>query len=667
MGDKLLSNWKTIDELRDIFIKKYTESKLSSELEKACSEEYELMRDYNGRQILELLQNVDDAYGEKKKKNELLDEEVEVKITYKNNILEVGNTGTTFTKETIERLCLGRASNKSSRNIGNKGTGFRSLLNDAKMIELYSGEFAIRFSEAYAMKCFEEFSDIHIIKQQHLNWKKDYRLCFPTMNCPEAIEQLNTGFDTLIRLKLKEENQGKSTSIVSQLQQTFYKALLFLPNITKIIIEIDGNKRVFEKVVLDDEVLIATTDENGIAKEEMYYVFNNEVEIGEKTAVITIAVPQDKDYDFKKEKLYCYFPIRNFSTPIHALINAPFITNNSRDDVPDDSEGVNRSIFEEIIKCIKEVAEKFSMLKYKNVSTKMVSLFSENKLWDRNVFDLKNRYLEILSDAKILPTVNDEYISIKDRPKVFKVAFPKEFLGENFKELLKALNTYKEYELIEHLANYIGYDDLEYSSKELSEKISSISSSWSMSGRIKVFMWWSSIKEHREANYLPKLLLDTRERWIEKTTSETKVFLPTATGVSILPTELSWVELVVLKQEYCIELISRVKKDREEWEKIASKYKTERTGDKRLLDAYSEQHLGIEFTEQSSLDTIISSINRQVDTVYKSKTFINWVFKEYGEKIVAGNELSKVQFKLPDVNEEIRSANKLFLGSSPGW
>lgn len=56
------------------------------------------MRDYNGRQILELLQNVDDAYGDKKSENLDGYEEVEVKITYKDNVLEVGNTGTTFTK-----------------------------------------------------------------------------------------------------------------------------------------------------------------------------------------------------------------------------------------------------------------------------------------------------------------------------------------------------------------------------------------------------------------------------------------------------------------------------------------------------------------------------------------------------------------------------------------
>ncbi|EDN9299744.1 hypothetical protein ARS67_000144, partial [Listeria monocytogenes] len=184
-----MSKWNTIDELRDIFIRKYTDSELSNELEKACSEESELMRDYNGRQILELLQNVDDAYGDIKSENDASNDEVKVQITYKNNILEVGNTGTSFSKDTIERLCLGRASNKSSQNIGNKGTGFRSLLNDAEWVELYSGEFAIRFSEEFTKKLFEQYvsrdSDkfSELIFEQKKNWKKeDYDLCFPIMN-----------------------------------------------------------------------------------------------------------------------------------------------------------------------------------------------------------------------------------------------------------------------------------------------------------------------------------------------------------------------------------------------------------------------------------------------------------------------------------------------------
>ena len=73
--------WESIDELRKIFINKYIKSDLQSELEKACSEEYELKRDYNGRQILELLQNVDDACEESK-------DDVVVNISYKKNMYQ---------------------------------------------------------------------------------------------------------------------------------------------------------------------------------------------------------------------------------------------------------------------------------------------------------------------------------------------------------------------------------------------------------------------------------------------------------------------------------------------------------------------------------------------------------------------------------------------------
>src|SRR5690625_668994 len=369
-----MSNWKTIDELRNIFIEKYTHSKLSNELEKACSEEYELIRDYNGRQILELLQNVDDAYGDKEKR-EILDgsEEVEVKITYKDNILEVGNTGTTFTKDTIERLCFGRASNKSSQNIGNKGTGFRSLLNDAEWIELYSGDFAIKFSEDFAKSCFEKHSQINLINDQFTSWAKDYPLCFPTMNCPEQIEMITSEFDTLIRVKLKERNHLKETGVTRQLKQPFYKSLLFLPYITKITINTDKETRIVEKLIDGIDVLIEKTVDGTSEPAEEYFVFKNEVEIDKKIAVLSIAVPKDSNYDFKKEKLYCYFPIRNFPTPINALINAPFITKNSRNNVPNNSKEINKKFFDKIIFLIKDLAGRLANLKYPQPAIKRIT------------------------------------------------------------------------------------------------------------------------------------------------------------------------------------------------------------------------------------------------------------------------------------------------------
>lgn len=657
-----MSNWRTVDELRNIFIEKYTNSKLSNELEKACSEEYELMRDYNGRQILELLQNVDDAYGDKKK-SENLDgnEEVEIKITYKDNILEVGNTGTTFTKETIERLCLGRASNKSSQNIGNKGTGFRSLLNDAEWIELYSGGFAIRFSENFAKSCFDKYSQIELINEQLMSWKKDYPLCFPTMNCPEQIKMVASDFDTLIRVKIKERNHLKESGVTKQLKQPFYKSLLFLPNITKITINTDEETRFAEKLIDGMDVLIERTVDGTSEPVEEYFVFDRKVEIDDKTAVLSIAVPKNRNYDFKKEKLYCYFPIRNFSTPINALINAPFITNNSRDDVPNDSEEINKKIFGEVLPFIKDVAEKLAKPEYADTAIKMVTPIQNNKLWDSDVFNLQDEYLGLLSDALILPTVNREYISIQNMPKLLISGFPIELKGEEFKLLLR-VSTEENVEIVTLLSEFVGYDELDFSPEDLARKVNLINDKWDISTRIKVFLWWSN--HYREADIVPNLLIDSRNNWIQK--SE-KVFLPTDGGISVLPNELEWVNLCVLRQDFVDELISQIKRNYgDEWKKINDKFSAEKTGDKRLLDAFSEDYLALEFTEQSSSDLIISTINRQIDHENKAKSFINWFFENYRDRLTQGSELSKVPFNLPNENGVIKTSIKLFLNVNYG-
>ncbi|WP_432702539.1 hypothetical protein [Lysinibacillus sphaericus] len=74
--------------------------------------------------------------------------------------------------------------------------------------------------------------------------KKEYPLCFPIMNCPEQIEPIETNFNTLIRIKLKDRNTQNENSISHQLEQPFYKSLLFLPNISKILITVDGVQQI---------------------------------------------------------------------------------------------------------------------------------------------------------------------------------------------------------------------------------------------------------------------------------------------------------------------------------------------------------------------------------------------------------------------------------------
>jgi len=654
-----MTNWNSIEELRQIFIDKYTNSKLTTELEKACSEEYELMRDYNGRQILELLQNVDDACTDDDNKSEIY-------IKYKDNILEVGNTGTVFTFDTIERLCLGRASNKSSTNIGNKGTGFRSLINDAEWIEIHSGNFSIRFSEKYTKELFKKYADrdsslyCELISNQLREWKKDYPLCFPILNCPEEIEKIHTHFDTLIRVKIKENNSSKTTSIENQLNLPFYKSILFLPNITKIVIESNNSKREYEKCFDSkgnyDDVLIQENEDSL----EHYYLFNKHVEISsEKFADLIIAYPTDENYDFSKEKLYCYFPIRNFQTPIHALIHAPFLTNSSRDDVPNDTEQINYSIFKQVAIFIKEAAEILKNLIQANPIEFVTPInFSSNKMWDDDSFNLKDLYLKLLCDSKIIPTVNNEYISINDNPKLLKDNYPNEFKGEGFEQLVKSGLNQDVYNFIRALCEKF---KINYSlePQNLANAINIHSNEYSIDSSITIFMWWS--KFYRNSIVLPNLLKDTNENWIQK---DFKVFLPTNDGISVLDSSLSWVKLCVLKQEYVTKLIEIIKSNYlNEWERIGNKYSAERINEKRLLDAFSDVNLAVNFTEQSSSRVIISEITNQIDNDKKAISFMNWFYENYKNKMAADSELAKLKFKLLDNNGNIVDTKNLYFGA----
>lgn len=647
--------WNTIDDLRSIFIKKYTDSDLQSELEKACSEEYELKRDYNGRQILELLQNVDDACEKREGQDDVI-----VNISFKDDILEVGNTGTTFSAESIERLCLGRASEKSAQKIGNKGTGFRSLLNDAEWIEIHSGEYAVRFSEKFTQEIFNQYCDEKspnysaLIYEQCHNWKKDYPFCFPIMNCPEKIDYDAKGFDTLIRVKIKDGNEIKETSISNQLKQPFYKSLLFLPKITKIIVDTNDSCREYYKVLIGNEVAIEEKKDGKKIKEEEFFIFPKEAQIGEKKADLIVAVPKDVNYDYADEKLYCYFPIRGFISPIHALIHAPFITNNSRDDVPNDNEQINKKIFIVLFLFIKEIAEKEIVHSVKDLSIKMVTPIKKSKLWSGS-FNLETSYLMNLTSAKILPTVTNEFISIKDRPRLFNFSFPKEFCDKAFSDLVMDLSEECK-NFIRELAKIEKIESLNYTDEEVCEKISALQNRNDEKIGVSLFIWWS--EHYKDSSFLPKLLKDANNGWISK---KTRVYLPTDDGISSLPDELSWAELCILKQSYTSELITQLRsKKNKEWENSRKKYSSP-PGDKRILGDVSKMILAIDFTEQSSSDLIVSTINQQIDTFEKSKIFINWFYEKYGKDLKEGSELSKIRFRIPSIEKEIKPINDLYL------
>ena len=102
------------------------------------SNEEQILEEYNGRQLLELLQNIDDQ-GSK---------EALLKLDTSNKILLIANTGVPFDNAGLKSLMMANLSPKKNKKfIGNKGLGFRSLLNWVGAIYVKSLNLSLEFSE----------------------------------------------------------------------------------------------------------------------------------------------------------------------------------------------------------------------------------------------------------------------------------------------------------------------------------------------------------------------------------------------------------------------------------------------------------------------------------------------------------------------------------------
>jgi hypothetical protein len=95
---------------------------------------------YHGRELLELLQNAVDEL------ESATDKFVHIELS--GNILKFSNNGSVFTTAGITSLMYTNFSPKfnNRRYIGNKGTGFRSVLNWSNSVKIFSGSLSVKFS-----------------------------------------------------------------------------------------------------------------------------------------------------------------------------------------------------------------------------------------------------------------------------------------------------------------------------------------------------------------------------------------------------------------------------------------------------------------------------------------------------------------------------------------
>jgi len=390
--EKLIeSNLKTYRDNSDRFIADY-------------NREQELTKEYNGRQLLELLQNADDADS-----NEVL-----ILWDKENTKLTISNKGEPFEIGGIKSLMLANLSTKTKISyIGNKGLGFRSILNWAEQINICSNGCIISFSEIIAKKVFENELGLSDLDKQQLRIERNLTkntVPFPILAIPAIEENGNTNnWTTVIEITYRKEFEA---DIETQLAELREEILLFLNNIQKITIqkgsEIQELQSFKESIKNPESVTIKDKKWNVFSIDSILPgEYQDKSKNEQQSYNLKVAFQDDLSDNYKK--LFNFFPTQ-LSISLPCIIHGTFELNSSRNHLNNSPK--NEYILKELVQLLKNCAlylteQKIDWRPYKLISPS--STASDSKLIEAFYKELES----LKQTEKIYPCVNKTYLLLE--------------------------------------------------------------------------------------------------------------------------------------------------------------------------------------------------------------------------------------------------------------
>ena len=366
--------------------------------------------------IYELLQNTEDALGRCAKNPN--SRKVEFKLEV--NELRLTHFGEQFSEKDVKGVCGIAESTKSENELGRFGIGFKSVYTFTDNPEIHSGD--------------EHFAVEHYVKPKSVN--------------KLALENNQT----LIKLPLKQDDQGAIQDISHGLNQLGARSLLFLNQIEEISWSLpDGGSGIILRSTPDKlaaNVRKITLSEQKEAKEVMgqaWLVFNRKIcsKDSSKTGQLELAfsIAQEDNSSkwlirpVKHSPLVVYFPTA-LLTNLGFLLQGPFRTTPSRDNIPKANDWNKQLINETGIL----LAESLRWLRDNDLLTTATleclpldkSGFSEDSLF-KPIYDA---IVKLLADEKLLPTNDMGFTSATQaklaRTKELRILFNPHQLGQLF-------------------------------------------------------------------------------------------------------------------------------------------------------------------------------------------------------------------------------------------
>lgn len=611
---------------------KYLQS--AEEIVSGYNRECGLSRDYEGRQMFELLQNADD---------EAVDSCGKVQITLDEKTLSVSNSGNPFTFPGVKSLLYPNASPKRihSNKIGCKGLGFRSILTWANSVTIASSGFTIQFSREYAVDFLKSIlNDCPSLSDEIAKLSPDPNP-IATLTCPKILEQcdLPDGFATSIIIDCKDEALSQ---IEQQIKNLEFEELIFLPNLKEVEIICPNYHKSFFKVSEGNEVIIEACDHlNGSRISSNWMLYRKDGTISDENG-------NDKEYEFiiayapssncHGNVLYSYFKT-DVKLQFPALIHGTFELTSDRNNLLKGSR-INKQLIPLLADFMVDTAVNISLeQKSCNYEPLKLVIAPDMDLILRDTYQLDALLRDKVRGKKILPTIDNQYISVDDSPKYSVFPFDTILKPAFFSTLLKRPHdqTIDDYLRKELKISFFLYPDFcnqlnchigEYPIPQKAALISIIS---------------KQFRSVSPSDLFPHLLVDSDGNSI---TAPDKVYpLPNEETVIALP---DWVQVRFLNSELetCLYKTLEIGKNRRTLVAELSRYNLEEYSFDRLLRG------------------VISQVDAQIDTAERCCDILRWLWNYY----ISGNNESfaGVNVKVLCRNSEICYANECYLGDEYG-
>lgn len=326
-----------------------------------------LAADYEGRTLVELLQNGHDAHDPSRRDGRLefwlRQDEGDFGVLY------VANGGEPLKDENFTGLCrIALSSKRPDQGIGNKGVGFKSVLQLSRAPEIYSmadaqsGQFdgyCFRFAlpEDYALLAARVAPDRPGLAEELQQNVANLKIPVPLETIPDEVAEFaGRGFVTVIRLVLRSPAaRERAVAQLAELASSEVPFHLFLERVSKIGLRVTGGEepgtcRMLRRLSSSRAVSVTLSVDDVTLEDGTAYVvlrrtvaeaamkeviglsrqeggFGSGWDDWQGDAAVSVALPSGKV--LPDGRLYAFLPMRQ-RAPFAAFVNAPFYGDLSR-------------------------------------------------------------------------------------------------------------------------------------------------------------------------------------------------------------------------------------------------------------------------------------------------------------------------------------------------